>query len=59
MHLDPPPVTHGAPFDVDGKDLSDEDNDSTFGSEYDMAAELNLIKLDSDDVRASEHDGHK
>jgi hypothetical protein len=45
LHLDPPPV-----WDVDGKDLSDEDNvnDSTFGSEYDRAAEL-----DSDDEPAS------
>ena len=39
LHLEPPPV-----IDVDGKDVSDEDNDSTFGSEFDIAAEL-----DSDD----------
>jgi hypothetical protein len=43
-----PLVTHGAPLDVDGKDVSDEDNDSTFGSEYNMAAQLNEIELNSD-----------
>ena len=48
LHLDPPPV-----MDVDGKDVSDEDNDSTFGSEYDMAAEFNFIELDSDDEPAN------
>ena len=36
---DPPPV-----WDVDGKDVSDEDNDSTFGSD---------AELDSDDEPAS------
>ena len=57
MHFDPP-VTHGAPMDIDDTDsffnVSDEDNDS-FGSEYDdMAEEVeenqveeNLIQIDS------------
>jgi hypothetical protein len=55
MHLDPLAVTHGAPMDVDRTDsfivVSDEDdNDSNFGSDYDMAAEVeDLIQLDSGD----------
>ena len=48
MHLEPPPV-----IDVDGKDVSDEDHDSTFGNEYDMAAEFNPIEPDSDDEPAN------
>ena len=55
MHLDSPPMPHGAPMDVDSSSfiyVSDEnDNDSNFGSEYEMAAEVeeNLIQLDEDD----------
>jgi hypothetical protein len=60
MHLDPPPVTNGVPMNIDSDmdfiDVSDGDNDSNFGSEYDdMAEEVeenqveeNLIQFHSD-----------
>jgi hypothetical protein len=63
MHLDPLPVTHGAPMDIDTDffDVSDGDNDSNFGSEYDDIAEEveenqveeNLIQIDSDSEPAN------
>ena len=59
MYLDLPPMTHGAPMDVDDSSfiyVPDEDeSDSNFESEYEMAAEVkeDLIQLDSDDAAAN------
>ena len=59
MHVDPRPVTHEVPTDIemDFFEVSDGDNDSNFGSEYDdMAEEIeenqveeNLNQIDLDD----------